>query len=97
MKRPVKKKRAWQDSNLRHTAPETVALSLELQALLGKPANKQFSYFSSGYKTEYSILKPPLNCRNAVVNDVTSAVLMVHGSVVSVSSRLSHLLFSFAN
>ena len=25
-------KRAWQDSNLRHTAPETVALSPELQA-----------------------------------------------------------------
>ena len=24
--------RAWQDSNLRHTAPETVALSPELQA-----------------------------------------------------------------
>src|SRR5215216_6550682 len=32
MKRPVKRKRAWQDSNLRHTAPETVALSPELQA-----------------------------------------------------------------
>jgi hypothetical protein len=27
-----KEKRAWQDSNLRHTAPETVALSPELQA-----------------------------------------------------------------
>jgi hypothetical protein len=29
---PAKSKRAWQDSNLRHTAPETVALSPELQA-----------------------------------------------------------------
>ena len=27
-----KKERAWKDSNLRHTAPETVALSPELQA-----------------------------------------------------------------
>src|SRR5688500_3492678 len=28
----TKQQRAWQDSNLRHTAPETVALSPELQA-----------------------------------------------------------------
>jgi hypothetical protein len=28
----VKAERAWKDSNLRHTAPETVALSPELQA-----------------------------------------------------------------
>ncbi len=28
----VRKERAWKDSNLRHTAPETVALSPELQA-----------------------------------------------------------------
>jgi hypothetical protein len=32
------KKRAWQDSNLRHTAPETVALSPELQARDGRTA-----------------------------------------------------------
>ncbi len=28
----AQRERAWKDSNLRHTAPETVALSPELQA-----------------------------------------------------------------
>ena len=89
--------RAWQDSNLRHTAPETVALSPELQAHIGKPANKRFSYFSPEYKIEYSIFKPPLSCRNAVVKDATSTVPLVRGNVVPVRLRLSHLLFYFAN